>query len=1176
MTPVADVPIPNLPRLNTYGRFDPPTEVGSWCQVSDLLSLAESLDIGTEQVSADDIKSIPDAWAQLLIFKEALFHQHLMHDDVVRQWRGLLALIALQPEHDTLYALRTAKIKIADDAPEGASDVFRRALRQLRSDGVRELNSVPDELNVLYVQDLTEPGAAWKVAGVLAPQVLVAAAKTRDGLSIAHVPWLRHGLDDPSNADGLSPRHYQILAKYADGQRESVSGKGEYADALRRELDRFAQACHARGSRDRELDEVDVDLDLRGTPVSALVRTYRSSASTDSDFLLHLRPELQDSSGPLKGLILIDRADKAVGDKIVWSRFTMADAANPATFASIKRDAAASGYIVLEKDELFSPVLASFERATIPGNTARGFASHLLPFSPLVLLLMAPEELVNAASLSKVGGEWRARLELVMRDSRGGRAVVGIAKDYGAADLVEFDAPKDLAVWPNFRRRGWEWTFLRFQYIPDYDLNIRGPISGEIIKEDLNASSLSVAEAEVRLRQWAAISTGPVDERIWPGRLSSFPNTERALNIRLRFAESFGGLGEGNVGEIHRLPKGLEAIAFAMPAEDDAAAKVAAGLLPINLALEEKPAPRSATVAIDFGTSNTIAYRQLDGGGADPVKFSSRVVFPVRSANHEARTLPDARIAFTTFFPIDERELPFPTAARRTDYSGTFSTEIRGELEKGSDEHGHSDVAFFKPADVERTTLERIVDETLTLLKKRALIFDLKWGDTDASQRVARRFIRQIMFMSAAELVPEGVDPQSITWRFSYPQAFTDDQLSMLLQEVRSNAQEMAGDYTGQKDLDKHVLTYSESAAAAQYFAKREGAVGEAIGRLVLMLDIGGGTTDAALWYDRKMLWRQSFKVAAGNFFTSYIANNPSFMKELGLEHVAAKLGSSNQAHSRHFTELYVNTPQFTKVLAKMLPSARLKPDGAGLRYAAFTAVGGVMYYIGLVLQRLVRDGLLSVSALSEFSVAFGGRGSEFFRHFAYPNGGQLKKLVGMGLKVAGVKPEDADIGVVFSHMAKHEVAYGMLLSDETSSSTPSYRAPLGADIRVRTRDGETTIPAWEDAGEVLKADGEWELDLATLEEFLSSLGDSTGIGIDLTKTAQSEIRKSVTAELGERMRQVRAARETATRRSEAALQNALGMQLVEPPFISALRKLVDILARPRAERDRHLKVVGR
>lgn len=52
------------------------------------------------------------------------------------------------------------------------------------------------------------------------------------------------------------------------------------------------------------------------------------------------------------------------------------------------------------------------------------------------------------------------------------------------------------------------------------------------------------------------------------------------------------------------------------------------------------------------------------------------------------------------------------------------------------------------------------------------LKFRLKWGETQSERALATHFLRQIMMMSAAELVAEGTDPLAIDWRFSYPQAF--------------------------------------------------------------------------------------------------------------------------------------------------------------------------------------------------------------------------------------------------------------------------------------------------------------------------------------------------------------------------------------------------------------------
>ena len=128
----------NLPPRHSDGRFASLGSYGAWEQVGDLNALASALRVGTDTIRADDIKSIPDAWAQIQVFQQALLEppptepshpSSKLHDDVRSQWRGLLALIALQPEFKHVYDLHVTPLTLSD--LEGPGRRLRRVLRDL-------------------------------------------------------------------------------------------------------------------------------------------------------------------------------------------------------------------------------------------------------------------------------------------------------------------------------------------------------------------------------------------------------------------------------------------------------------------------------------------------------------------------------------------------------------------------------------------------------------------------------------------------------------------------------------------------------------------------------------------------------------------------------------------------------------------------------------------------------------------------------------------------------------------------------------------------------------------------------------------------------------------------------------------------------------------------------------
>lgn len=86
------------PELNRNGiQWQEP--VGTWKEEQDIVHLAtiaEKLVIPRDNSHTDLLNSIPTPWSRLLLFENALYNpQHPAHADILDQWRGLMGLLAL-------------------------------------------------------------------------------------------------------------------------------------------------------------------------------------------------------------------------------------------------------------------------------------------------------------------------------------------------------------------------------------------------------------------------------------------------------------------------------------------------------------------------------------------------------------------------------------------------------------------------------------------------------------------------------------------------------------------------------------------------------------------------------------------------------------------------------------------------------------------------------------------------------------------------------------------------------------------------------------------------------------------------------------------------------------------------------------------------------------------------
>ena len=1172
----------NLPAVRSDGSLPLPAGYGAWETVPNLDALATSLAVGSERADPTQLKSIPDAWAQPQVFHQALTDpSHPLHLDIVAQWRGLLALFGLQPEFATVYDLEVTPVDLRDAGRSRLKAVLRHLLPAATAAPGLSWRTVGC---VLFRERPAGGGGVFAATrpaapiGLLSATTLVATGKDAHKLRCAALPWLVDGLTDPLSVEGLAPRHYQILAQYLEGLATAlVEMNPDSFDQRRNDLVAllrdYYEACVARVEQRAPLTDAVLTANWPAPGFSMLGRTAAFDSAKlpvgTSECLLTLRAEAE---AVFKGVVLVDpamaetygRAPEAI---TVWGRYSLKDAANPATLARIREDAAAAGYIVVEPADFFTRELVCFTTGTeIEWHGRQGFEAALMPFSPLVLLLLRPDVIATAADMSVVGDEFRVRLNLPLP---GGKQHA-LRKTFGpnlgpeAAVQVDEDRLDDLAIWPNFASRSWRWNYLHFQCAPKYEVLPRFGVSAEFLAQDLLKGTIGVADRIRRLAEWDDAAGLLPDKRLFAGVTGEVHDNEgRLLLQRLRFAET-----ENLIGEFQRLPRGVEAIFFARRQDGEGTER------PVGLVLVRPkpahPAPSEATVAIDFGTTNTVAYEK-QGSTTSPIVFEDRLLFPIRHTGKEAEQRERLVAPYTQFFPLKRHETPFPTVAKRREFrvSGSAADEsFWTQLKSGHDAHGFSDCIFFVPEFAKQHFTEFFLQWT----REGILVFNIKWARGEESRRLTRRFLRQLMMMCAAELASRGIDPAAIQWRFSYPQAFTRHDYGDLETQIVHAWAELF-----ERDADEgrgQIKMETEGAAAAHYFMYGRELDQSRAGKLMLMFDIGGGTTDVALWYNEELRWRNSFRLAGGDFFTRYLANNIGILDKIDFGEVANGLddptkGALNAEARLNYVELVVNAPSFSRNFETNFPTFSQEPAGAGLRQCASVAVGGVFYYVGMVLRELAAQGHIAEQDLKDVTLAFAGRGSALLRYFdrGPTHDTPLHHLGGLLAIAAGLEPTAVRIDTLFSKKPKHEVSLGLLQNISLGRTTESRIAPLGEGLDVAVNGGRATLGPSEDVRRLLGASDPRELQLKELSAFLAALKKQTGIEIDLQANA---------GEAARQIQQVTASELRRALRDLTADDVAEDTQFVEPLFITELRALVNLMNLPNGQRDRTMTVKER
>ncbi len=161
-------------------------KTGTWEQVPTvaLNNIADNLQVTKVDAKYIDIDSIPSMWARPLLFEIALYDKdHPMHDCVVGEWRGLLAMLALKEQRK--FPLETKLITIPDGA-DGETPEFLQALDRLLPQRTLNAGTTWDKLYLILFKKKKKKNPI----GITSPTTLVCTSIDYiQYISVNDVPW---------------------------------------------------------------------------------------------------------------------------------------------------------------------------------------------------------------------------------------------------------------------------------------------------------------------------------------------------------------------------------------------------------------------------------------------------------------------------------------------------------------------------------------------------------------------------------------------------------------------------------------------------------------------------------------------------------------------------------------------------------------------------------------------------------------------------------------------------------------------------------------------------------------------------------------------------------------------------------------------------------------------------
>lgn len=464
--------------------------------------------------------------------------------------------------------------------------------------------------------------------------------------------------------------------------------------------------------------------------------------------------------------------------------------------------------------------------------------------------------------------------------------------------------------------------------------------------------------------------------------------------------------------------------------------KISIGIitLPMTVTGTKAQANISAEVAVDFGTSSIRVFAKASSAEKKREIFitddSPLVVF---SCGNKQTIMRDYFIA-PTYAPAKE-----PSA--KENYKKVFSIYKRNDYMLGEKIEPIVDgIIYQAQAD------ERLEDNSGAPHLSR-LITNLKWGDM--TKRVYyKAFLKQLCLHAISDLY-EKYHVNKITWRYALPEIMSQESKDVIREVWQNDIKEYLENMTNTALIKCDVAQSfeTESEATSRYFLyDAPGNANAEQGYLVV--DIGGGSTDLALWQgtdgNREMKWHDSVNVAGRSMFTRWVA---VYLKDFErviydstgtFANMVRDVNSVQSQNEINGTRNALVDRILNFYGESMRTVYKEKCDGGEpgewpleLRTEIIKGVTLLMFALGCQIGKLANAGTLTVlDQPGTFVVAVAGQGSQILKwtEFAINNESVSKKFFELGRKaVKGFKSSRVSVAVKLSDDPKEEVARGLL-----------------------------------------------------------------------------------------------------------------------------------------------------
>ncbi|MDO4921881.1 MAG: hypothetical protein Q4E64_08685 [Phascolarctobacterium sp.] len=980
--------IPLLPSLKEENKIAI-TKRGQWASdnQTSLSGLVDGLKVTADAQS--NITSIPDLWARPAMYEMVLFDEkHHLHNKYLAEWRGILAMLALRDMRN-FKDIKKEEIILPEISkiPANSFSFFKVIASLLPDEYKKYKDNTIDSGYKLQILTYAERALA-----IIWPTILVCPAIGLDKMIDRSVSWWNvDGISDPVSS--ISEQEKALLKKWLDKIKDDIidyntSHKEYKLEKTVRLLDDF--------QNDLETNENPTNYSLgTGLKITGFCQCIDKAIKCKVDaqqFLAASNVRLINRRG-------IDAKNLLVMTPDMYKQWNRA-ASDIVVAGNINLDSALPyGGVIFDKEKINGEDLSPFnaelrtgedfftEKICLIEGSGAAFPNSLYkePFvyrRPQNILLPIKRELLNYLSP-----------EYIVKNFR-----ISVVNDVDIK--VELDLPLS-----GFSEEG---EILTIQKV------YKGNTDAEYWKRDI-VDDLALPLIQI----WPNFI--PNDEKNWQAYYSYYDTlgsstfaVEPLWNESVKRKVTYDGGFYAEIVKGKTFPEG-----YACTAEFQTTAQTKN--IEIGLILLAKPDKlqlqinNNCKLGIDFGTTNTVAYMSMHDK-TDMIRFRNRL-YSVTDYND---AIPMAELR-RHFFTVSEQPNGDAISIRTL-----FNPNI-GEFKGDLNQPVFPGVVYYLDS---ITNIEDDKGFTNLIQGK-----EMKW-DTAQGIDYMKYFILHMGLQCLAEAVANGAT--NIEWYYSYPGAFSELQIGKL-QQIWSGAvkifQKICPTLIAEKAVDK-----SESTSMAEFF---KGNMQATLSRGIACFDIGGGSTDIAIWRgldSARPKGQCSLRFAGNNILNQQLFKNKQILQYFTSNDSDFNKNIQALCVEDDYKKFNMNLEALLKyhetTLFKSLVSTTVNKDvKLFIRNIAF-ALSGIFFYAGMIIGNLRKNNELGEDLPHCY---IGGNGSkllDWVDNGNYDCGTSntfesvYTTCLAMGVGVAtksGITKHDLNFGVNKSSKPKEEVAYGLV-----------------------------------------------------------------------------------------------------------------------------------------------------